>query len=87
MQEIGEILHLARSGRVIVRLVEKVEEGQILCNERGVKIAKVIELIGPVENPYASASPLTNSIKKFTGKRVFADSHPVVKQKFRRKQK
>ncbi len=88
MQEVGEISHLAGSGRVIARLSRKVDEGQILCDEEGVKVAKVMELIGPVDSPYASAAPLTNNIKKFTGKRVFtSELSPAVKQKFRRKRK
>lgn len=71
MQEIGEILHLANSGRVIVQLVEPTKEGDILCNPQGTKVAKVMEMIGPVSKPYASARPLTNNIKKFIGKKVF----------------
>ncbi|MCH8834220.1 MAG: hypothetical protein IIA81_08090 [Thaumarchaeota archaeon] len=88
MQEIGEIMHLARSGRVIIQLTKLVEEGQILCDEKSGKVAKVMELIGPVTKPYASAAPLTNNIKKFTGKKVFAlENSPAKKQKIRRKRK
>jgi len=88
LQEIGEIIHLARSGRVIVQLTKLVEEGQVLCDEKSGKVAKVMELIGPVAKPYASAAPLTNNIKKFTGKKVFAlEKSPAKKQKIRRKRK
>jgi RNA-binding protein len=88
LQEVGEIMHLAKSGRVIVQLTKLVDEGQILCDEKSGKVAKVMELIGPVKKPYASAAPLTNNIKKFTGKKVFALEHsPAKKQKFRRKRK
>ncbi len=82
-------MHLAKSGRVIVQLTKLVDEGQILCDEKSSKIAKVMELIGPVKKPYASAAPLTNNIKKFTGKKVFTIEHsPAKKQKkFRRKRK
>ncbi len=81
-------MHLARSGRVIVQLTKLVEEGQILCDEKSGKVAKVMELIGPVAKPYASAAPLTNNIKKFTGKKVFAlENSPAKKQKIRRKRK
>ena len=81
-------MHLASSGRVIVQLNKTVEEGQILCDEKSVRVAKVMELIGPVANPYASATPLTNSIKKFTGKKVFAlEVSPAKKKKFRRKRR
>jgi len=60
MQEVGEVLHRARSGRLIVRLSEKVEAGAILLDSKGRKAAKVIELIGPVSKPYASAAPASD---------------------------
>ena len=72
MQEVGEVLHLAKSGRVIVRLSQVIKEGQILCDKDGHKIAKVTELIGPVLNPYASGIPLSNNIKKFINSKIFA---------------
>jgi len=88
LQEVGEIMHLANSGRVIVQLTKLVEEGQILCDEKSTKVAKVMELIGPVSKPYASAIPLTNNVKKFTGKKIFAlKITPAKKQKTRRKRK
>ena len=64
MQEVGVVLHLANSGRVIVRLSRKVEEGQILFDTKSGKVAKVTEMIGPVAKPYASAIPLTKNITR-----------------------
>lgn len=88
MQEVGEIMHLAGSGRVIIQLTEKLDEGDILCDETGTKVAKVMELIGPIKRPFASATPLTNNIKKYIGKSVFAFEHsPANTQKFRRRRK
>ena len=81
-------MHLASSGRVVIQLTKVVSEGQILCDEKSTKVAKVMELIGPVAKPFASATPLTNNIKKYTGKKVFAlDIAPAKKQKYRRKRK
>jgi RNA-binding protein len=81
-------MHLANSGRVIVQLTKLVDEGQILCDEKSGKVAKVMELIGPVSKPYASAIPLTNNVKKFTGKKIFAlEITTAKKQKTRRKRK
>ena len=82
-------MHLASSGRVIVRLSNTVGPNQILCDDKSVKVAKVTELIGPVAKPYASAISLTNNIKKFVGKKVFALETPSAKKfkKQRRKQK
>ena len=87
MQEVGEILHLASSGRVIVRLSKTVTQDQILCDENSTKVAKVTELIGPVAKPYASAISLTNNIKKFVGKKMFTFDIPPAKKQNRRKRK
>ena len=87
MQEVGEILHLANSGRVIVRLSKTVVQDQILCDENSTKVAKVTELIGPVAKPYASAMSLTNNIKKFVGKKMFTFEIPSAKKQNRRKRK
>lgn len=72
MQKSGKILHIAGSGRVIVKLTEALAEGQILCDKDGTRMVKVMEMIGPVEAPLASTMPLTNNIKKQIGKSVFA---------------
>jgi|TARA_B100000809_G_C14992638_1_gene478602 RNA-binding protein len=86
LQEVGEIMHLANSGRVIIKLSIEIKEGQLLCNESNQKIAKVTELIGPVRNPYASAIPLTNNLKKITGMKVFLfEQTSPAKRKNRRK--
>ncbi len=72
LQKVGEILHMAGSGRVIIELsTELVEEGSVLCDQKGAKVAKVNEMIGPVKRPFASAIPLTNNIKKYVGQNVF----------------
>ena len=73
-------MHLARSGRVIVRLSKVVAQDQILCDESSTEIAKVTELIGPVAKPYASAISLTNNIKKFVGKKMFTFDIPTAKK-------
>ena len=82
-------MHLASSGRVIVRLSKTVTEDQILCDENSTKVAKVTELIGPVAKPYASAISLTNDTKKFVGKKMFAFEIPSAKKhkENRRRQK
>ncbi len=82
-------MHLAGSGRVIIQISKELAEGQILCDKKGTRVAKVMELIGPVNRPFASATPLTNNIKKFIGTSVFADEEAPVStnKKFRRRKK
>ena len=81
MQEVGEIIHIASSGRVIVKLSQDTNHEKILCDEKGVRLARISELIGPVSKPYASAISLTNNIKKFVGKKVFVLETSSVKNK------
>ncbi len=82
MQEVGEVLHLASSGRVIIRLGKPLKDGQIIVDNSGTKVAKVLEMIGPVDAPYASAIPLTNNIKRHVGKKVYiVEESPAMKPK------
>jgi len=64
-----------------------VSAGQILCDEKSTRVAKVTELIGPVTKPYASAISLTNNVKRFVGKKMFAFDIPPAKKQNRRKRK
>jgi RNA-binding protein len=64
MEKIGEIIHLARSGRLIVKVEQNISHrliGQLLVDDRGAKVGKIIELIGSVKSPYASVMPSLNS--------------------------
>ncbi|HEX2304991.1 MAG TPA: Gar1/Naf1 family protein [Nitrososphaeraceae archaeon] len=64
MEKIGEIVHLAKSGRLIVKIEENINHnliGQSLIDDRGTKVGKIIELIGSVKSPYASVIPTINS--------------------------
>ena len=85
MQEVGEVLHIANSGRVIVRLSKEIKEGQVLCDKNSQKIGRVTELIGPINRPFASAIPLTNNLKKINGMKVFSlEQTPAIKKNRRR---
>ena len=74
-------MHIASSGRVIVKLSQDTNHEKTLCDEKGVRLARISELIGPVSMPYASPISLTNNIKKFVGKKVFVLETSSVKNK------
>ena len=80
MQEAGTIMHVAGSGRAIVRLSHAVEEGRVLCDRRSSAVARVVELIGPVSAPLASAAPMSNSISKYVGRRVYESAGQARRQ-------
>lgn len=73
--EIGEILHLAKSGRLIVKLNASsagIRAGELLVDGSGKRVGKVIELIGPVSAPYASVIPMTDRTSRLVGSKVFS---------------
>ncbi len=71
LQEVGEFLHRAKSGRLILRLSVKVEAGSILSDSKGRRFGRVVELIGPSSHPYASAAPADGRVNGKKGDRVF----------------
>jgi RNA-binding protein len=74
--DVGEVMHLARSGRLIVKLnpasADRVKPGELLIDGSGKRIGRVIELLGPVRTPYASAIPMTDRISRLVGSKVFS---------------
>ena len=78
MEMIGEIIHMAKSGRLIVKVEENTNHnliGQSLIDNNGSRIGKIIELIGSVKSPYASVMPALNSKYTVGGKVYRAPNH------------
>jgi RNA-binding protein len=75
VDEVGEIMHLARSGRLIVKLNtaggDSVKPGELLVDGSGRKVGRVVELLGPVSTPYASVIPMTDRTSRLIGSKVF----------------
>lgn len=72
--DVGEVMHLAKSGRLIVRLAPSsgVRPGELLVDSAGKKVGKVVELIGPVTAPYASVMPMTDRSSRLVGTKIFS---------------
>ncbi|HEY4699941.1 MAG TPA: Gar1/Naf1 family protein [Nitrososphaerales archaeon] len=71
MFEAGISLHIAGSGRLIIKSKVDLKPGVILYDAKGQKIAHVIEVFGPVKAPYISAVPLTATAKNTLGKMLY----------------
>jgi len=89
---IGEVIHLAKSGRYVVKLSEtgfRIRSGEILYDDSGRRTGKVIETIGPVSAPYASVLPLIDRPKKAVGTSLFSGSikhnKPIRRRNFGKK--
>ena len=66
-------MHLAKSGRLIVKLHSSNGNlvGSLLVNNEGKKVGRIIETIGPITSPYASVLPLIDKTAKIIGSKVF----------------
>lgn len=74
LQEAGTVLHLARSGRLILKTSNQPpREGSILVDEKGRRTCRVMEIIGPMSSPYISAQPLTDRIERISGTKLFVE--------------
>jgi rRNA processing protein Gar1 len=73
LKEVGEIVHKARSGRLIVKLDEKnlVNAGDLLFNSICVKVGSINELIGPVRSPYASIIMSNDKFQVVNGDKIY----------------
>lgn len=87
--EIGEVMHLAKSGRLIVKLNaagKGIRPGEVLIDSAGRRVGKIAELIGPVSAPYASVIPMTDRTARLAGAKVFAGGQQARPPQGRRQQ-
>ena len=73
--EIGEVMHLAKSGRLIIKLNSEgagLRAGELLVDGSGKRVGRVAELIGPVSAPYASVIPMSDRTGRLAGTKVFS---------------
>ena len=73
LTDVGEIIHKAKSGRLILKLFEKtkINAGDTILDSQGKKIGNVNELIGSVNSPYASVILLNENFEPTPGDKVF----------------
>ena len=73
LTDVGEIIHKAKSGRLILKLFEetKIIAGDTILDSEGKKIGNVNELIGSVNSPYASVILFNEAFEPRPGEKVF----------------
>ena len=89
MEELGRVMHVARSGRIIVKVNadagEKKSTGMLLVDSSGLRIGKIQEIFGPVLSPYASVLTSREKLTGIIGTKVFiADEDSFRRMKFKR---
>jgi RNA-binding protein len=88
MNELGEVLHMAKSGRLIVKMSAATSEKKVIgipvVDSTGKQIGKIQEIFGPVVSPYASVQPGREKLTSIIGTKVFiADEASFRKMRFK----
>jgi rRNA processing protein Gar1 len=73
MAELVTVLHKAKSGRLILKPKKKLTTGMILIDKKGRRVGKVVELIGPVISPYASAIIFNEDAQAYEGLKLYSE--------------
>jgi RNA-binding protein len=88
MHELGRVLHIARSGRIIVKTlvgtIEKNVNGLPVTDINGRQIGKIQEIFGPVMSPYASVQPIRQKPADIVGTEVFIPNEVFTRNKRRK---
>lgn len=78
-------MHLARSGRLIIKASTQIRDGTPLVDSEGRRIGRVMETIGPVKSPYLSVQPMTDRVERLIGSKLFISENAEAFGKDRRR--
>tara|TARA_B100001750_G_C15276180_1_gene480086 strand:+ start:39 stop:269 length:231 start_codon:yes stop_codon:yes gene_type:complete len=68
---VGLVQHRAKSGKFIIKTNSSFKKGTILTNRLGEELFKIVETIGPVQNPYVTATQINDKADQFISKKVY----------------
>ena len=76
MKRLGTVLHMTRNGYIVARLekeeAEKLPPLNVPVYDRDLKkIGTLLDIIGPVKNPYAVVKPANREIKVYEGETLY----------------
>ncbi|MCZ6648246.1 MAG: Gar1/Naf1 family protein [Thaumarchaeota archaeon] len=69
---IGTAIHVAKSGRLVIKAKADIRAGEVVFDERGNKVGKVLEVIGPTRSPYLTVIPANEESKRVIGRLVYS---------------
>ena len=68
---VGLVQHKAKSGKFIIKTNSSIKKGTILTNRVGEELFKIVETIGPVKDPYVTATQMNDKADQFISKKVY----------------
>jgi len=73
IKRLDRVLHLSKSGRLILRTHSKVKLGAVALNQDLKNVGTVFDVFGPVENPYVSVKPSVRDPGQYVGQLLYVE--------------
>ena len=71
MREAGKIIHYTKNRVFVIEATQKVTLDTYLVDASNRIVAKIIDVIGPINKPYLVAKPLVERPEKYVGAIVY----------------
>ena len=71
MDKLGIVLHISGSRKIILRTKIKVKTGINVLNEELNSVGRIIDIFGPIRNPYVSIEPIIDAPQRYIGRAVY----------------
>ena len=87
MKQVGEVLHLSKSGNLIVKLQTQQApplNSLVFTSSQNKLVGKVVDVMGPVASPYLAVKPEIDKPEKLAGVKIYVEERKGLKRKKRR---
>jgi len=81
MQRLGKVVHLSKSGRLVLRSKSKARTGAVAMDEDLRSVGAVLDTFGPVGNPYISVKPSVSDPERYVGHILYVDEQTEPQRK------
>ncbi len=71
MKQLGKVLHLSNSRKLILRTKVKVKPGIKVLNAKRKQVGLILDIFGPVRNPYISIKPSIINPDYYIGRNLY----------------
>jgi len=65
------VLHVSGSGKLILRTKIRVKAGIRVFDEELKSVGRIVDLFGPVKNPYVSVEPAVDELERYVGRPLY----------------
>lgn len=71
MKELGRVLHVSRSGLLVLKAVNVLPNIGDKASDGSNVIGTVVDVFGPVPSPYVAVKPRRGPMKKYVGRVLY----------------